>query len=69
MFPASRFGGGTYRRPGRYYASSICEECASRLLASVTPGHTKVSRWGIHSLKHALAAAERQRGRTAVETP
>jgi hypothetical protein len=50
---ASHFGGGSYKRPGRWYRSSICEECALRLIASLTPGHSSVSRWGIVTLRNA----------------
>lgn len=28
VFPAQRYGGGNYRRPHRYYRSSVCAECA-----------------------------------------
>lgn len=31
VYPIGRFGGGTYRRAGRYYRSSICGECAVHL--------------------------------------
>lgn len=32
-YPIRRSGGGTYRRGGRSYASSVCEECATTALA------------------------------------
>lgn len=48
---AQRFGGGNYRRPGRWYNSAICQECAGRLLRAATPGTTKTDRWSISSLK------------------
>lgn len=29
---AQRYGGGDYRRPSRWYHTSICEECATRAI-------------------------------------
>jgi len=51
---ATRFGGGTYRRGGRTYHSSICAECAEQRLSHVTPGHTSTGRWSIQGLKAAF---------------
>ncbi len=47
-----RFGGGTYRRGGRTYWSSICGECATDLLEYVTPGQSSTSRYSVVSLRH-----------------
>ncbi|BDZ52321.1 hypothetical protein GCM10025867_45620 (plasmid) [Frondihabitans sucicola] len=50
---ASHFGGGSFRRPGRFYRSSICEDCAIELKSMTTEGdgrHT-ISQWGIGSLE------------------
>lgn len=44
---ASRYGGGNYRRAGRWYRSQICLECASRLLETATHGHTMNERWDL----------------------
>ncbi|WP_251151534.1 hypothetical protein [Cellulosimicrobium sp. Marseille-Q4280] len=30
-----RFGGGSYKRPGRFYPTTICETCAIRAIAFV----------------------------------
>lgn len=48
---ASRSGGGTYRRGGRSYRSSICAACALQLLrgAGVHAGAT-TDRWSVTSL-------------------
>ncbi len=52
---ANRYGGGNYRRSGRYYRSSICKPCAERLVANAVgqPMETK-DRWTVSSLKRAL---------------
>ena len=52
---ARRFGGGNYRRPGRYYSSSICQECAHDLLTNYPPnrGQSTISRWDVLSLRRA----------------
>lgn len=32
VYSVQRYGGGNYRRPPRWYRSSICTECAAELL-------------------------------------
>ena len=49
-----RFGGGTYRRAGRWYNTQVCEECAERLLAQATAGHRTTSRFSVFSLGQAV---------------
>lgn len=57
---ASRFGGGNYRRPGRWYDSTICMECIVGLVAGRTePDYAGqlVSRWPLRRLiEHAKGA-------------
>ena len=55
-FTASRFGGGNYRRPGRFYSSQLCLECAEGLLARIQPGHLTVSRWSNTSILQTVTA-------------
>lgn len=55
-YTSSRYAGGNYRRPGRWYQSRICFDCASHLAAIVTPGHTSVYGWDALSLRFLVAA-------------
>ena len=56
----SRHGGGTYRRAGRMYDSSICQECAHSLLPRVGRGQTTHDRWSISGLRRAWPLPEEQ---------
>lgn len=53
VYGISRFGGGTYRRAGRYYRGSICAECVEELLGYVPAdsGQTQVSRYPVSALR------------------
>lgn len=48
---ASRFGGGNYRRAGRYYPSTICTECVLDLAPRLRVGASTVDRWGGFTLQ------------------
>lgn len=53
----SRFGGGNWRRGGRSYSSSICEQCAVSLLVGYYgPSASSLSRWSALGLIDAVAA-------------
>lgn len=59
-----RYGGGTYRRPGRWYRTSICRECVEQqapYAAQVTHAGGTTSRYGAREILE-LAAAEWQEG-------
>ncbi len=56
---AQRKGGGNYRRAPRFYAATICLECAKRLVKNASEGHTLSARWSIRSLKDAVTHIER----------
>lgn len=59
---AQRKGGGTYRRGGRFYWSSICEPCARSLLDGVGEGQSSVSRWSVRGLRYVVeVVAQRDR--------
>ena len=55
VYRAWRSGGGNYRRGGRNYASSICEECTLGRLGRATPG-SSAGRWDTHSLEDIVAS-------------
>lgn len=55
------FGGGNWRRPGRWYSSSICEECIDTLLPYEQEGHHQISNWSLSGLKRAKAVLVRWR--------
>lgn len=66
---ASRFGGGNYRRPGRYYDSSICSECVLGLAARAfnSQGHSNVG--GMHWSRHSIQRAARALGWAGPDAP
>ena len=50
-----RFGGGTYRRPGRNYDTGICAECALDLVRSAAlNGSASQARWSVRGLRYML---------------
>lgn len=53
-FTASRKGGGSYKRPARWYRAKICLACAAELLKRVTPGHDIVNHWSIRALRDGI---------------
>ena len=53
-----RFGGGNFRRAGRFYDTSICGECARTLLDYANPGQRLVSQYSVSGLKLALQRLE-----------
>jgi hypothetical protein len=57
IYPIRRTGGGTYNRGGRSYRSSICADCAMRLLtgAGVYAGASS-SRFGVSELERIVAS-------------
>lgn len=53
-FLATRKGGGNWRRSARNYRSRICYDCARKLVATATPGHTLNDRWDVRELARAI---------------
>ena len=51
VFRIQRYGGGNWRRAGRWYSTSIHAECAASLMGYVNPGQSQMSRYGTHSLR------------------
>lgn len=66
VYPTQRTGGGTYRRGGRWYRSSICGDCVLRLLpnAQVHAGAT-TSRFSVLSLVKIAEGMETDKAREA----
>lgn len=58
VYPAQRMGGGSYKRGGRFYRSSLCGDCAETLIGYVAPHQRTVSQWSVTSVQ-AIVAAER----------
>lgn len=56
VFSVGRSGGGTYRRGGRNYSSSICAGCALGLLAWAGGSSGSVSRFDRHDLERIVAS-------------
>lgn len=59
VYPVQRHGGGTYRRPGRFYSSSICAECVVELgpyLPAIGSGHHNVGslHWDASEIRRIL---------------
>lgn len=50
-----RKGGGSYRRPPRWYRSSICQRCVEDLLRYAGETTRTVSGYSVSSLRDALA--------------
>lgn len=49
-----RHGGGTYRRGGRWYWSSLCEECIRNILSYTNDTQTSANSYSVRSLRKAL---------------
>lgn len=56
VYRISRHGGGTYRRGGRSYWSSICGPCAIDLAAYWSRGHSLISRYDASRIREIAAA-------------
>jgi hypothetical protein len=46
-----RFGGGDYNRSGRWMNANICRACATRVVATATPGREEHERYGVNTLR------------------
>ena len=49
-----RMGGGNYNRPSRWQKANICRACATRVVATATPGHESSDRYSVSTLRFAL---------------
>jgi hypothetical protein len=49
--PAQHFGGGNYRRPGRFYSSTICASCVLDFAPRVRGGAMTIGNWGASRLQ------------------
>lgn len=56
VYPAQRFGGGSYKRGGRWYWSSLCGECAEALIQHAGAHQRTVSQWSVTSVRNIVAA-------------
>jgi hypothetical protein len=68
VHPCRRKGGGNYRRPHRWYSSSLCVPCARELAEHITPSTMTVSQWsvsGVRSLAACRTVEEARAGMVA----
>jgi hypothetical protein len=63
---AQRFGAGSYNRAGRWYWSSICQDCADALLSGLPDGPRqprKVGGWSVSALRAMGGVSTAEAGR------
>ena len=60
-FSVSKFGGGSYRRPGRYYRAVICRFCIEEMMEYVTK--TESENRAVGALIDRVASVRRELGR------
>lgn len=67
VFSTTRLAGGTYRRPPRWYNSSICGPCATGFIAKGAPSSsvTGADKFSLSDLARIVAAIDSDDARTA----